>query len=107
MIRGTTPVIELKIANKDGSPCDLSGQVIHVTFESSTRKLIKHETDMTVTVDEKTTTLAIPLSQAETLSFKENETVRVQVRCKAENGKVRATRIGSFKAGEILEEGEI
>lgn len=107
MRRGTTPTITLSVTNTDGSPCDLSGQEIHVCFESGSRKLIKTEDDMTITVSEMATTLSIPLSQAETLSFRESKTVRVQLRCKAQNGKAQATDIGSFTADEILEEGEI
>ena len=107
MRRGTTPTVTLSITNTDGSPCDLSGQEIHVCFESGSTKIIKHEADMTITVGEKATTLSIPLSQAETLSFRESKTVRVQLRCKSAGGKAQATNIGSFMADEILEEGEI
>ena len=107
MRRGTTPTVTLSVTNTDGSPCDLSGQEIHVAFESGSKKLIKTEDDMTVTVGDTATTLSIPLSQAETLSFREGKTVRVQLRCKSATGKAQATNIGSFTADEILEEGEI
>ena len=107
MRRGTTPTVTLSITNTDGSPCDLSGQELHVTFESGGKQLLKTEEDMTVTVGDTATTLSIPLTQAETLSFRECMKVRVQLRCKAPGGKAQATDIGSFTADEILEEGEI
>lgn len=110
MRRGTTPTITLTVTNSDGSPCDLTGQEIHVTFESGGcrgRKLIKSGDDLAVSLDGGATVIDVTLTQAETLSFREGGSVRVQVRCIDPSGKAQATDIASFTAGEILEKGEI
>lgn len=111
MRRGTTPTVEITVANEDGTPCDLTGQELHVTFRSagppgSRACITKRESELSAVFDGTATVLSITLTQAETLSFATGAKVRVQVRNK--DGLVaQASDIAELTAEEILLEGEI
>jgi len=111
MRRGTTPTVTLTVSSDDGSDIDLTGQEVYVTFKESGSKgafFTKRETDPGVDIihEEPNTIITVTLTQAETLSFKQNKTVRVQARCKT-GDKAIATEIGTFETEEILLDGEI
>ena len=111
MRRGTTPTVTLRVTNSDGSDCDLTGNELYVTFKeegSKGSKFTKRETDEGVSVahEGKATVISVALTQKETLGFSTNSTIAVQLRCKA-LGIAQATTIETFKAEEILQDGEI
>lgn len=111
MRRGTTPTVTLTVTNEDGTPIDLTGQEVHVTFQESGRDGVtftKRETDegVAVSVDGDASIVEVTLTQAETLRFRTGRKVRVQVRCKDLDVAI-ATDIGQFDAEEILLDGEI
>ena len=107
MRRGTTPTVTLTVTNEDGTPCDLTGAELFVTFQEqgcAGRELTK--TDVDAVVDGDATVITLTLSQEDTLAFREGYKVRVQVRAK-KDGKALASTIASFGADEILMDGEI
>lgn len=111
MRRGTTPTITLTVSSDDGSDIDLTGQEVYVTFRENGpngASFTKRETDdgVVITHEEPNSIVSVTLTQAETLGFKENRTVRVQARCKIGNTAI-GTKIESFEVEEILLDGEI
>lgn len=110
MRRGTTPTVKLTVTNSDGTPCDLTGHELYITFKEmgATHEITKRETDegVDVAVDGKSTVISVFLTQAETLTFTAGKKVRVQLRCKA-LGIAQATTIEQFDAEEILHDGVI
>ena len=108
MRRGTTPTIVLTITNDDGTNCDLTSAENHVTFSEvgTDYEITKTDEDITATVSGKATVISVTLTQAETLGFSENHSVRVQVRSKLDEV-VTASEIATFNVGEILLDGEI
>ena len=107
MKRGTTPTVLLKVTSGDGESCDLTSFRIFVTFEGTDSKITKEGEDISVSVVEDHTELTIKLTQEETLSFRNGDRVRVQLRCVDDEGNALASNIGSFHADEILLEGVI
>ena len=109
MRRGTTPTITLTMTNDDGTPCDLTEHEVHVTFEEKGDygyQLDKTGEELTVSTSDGATVIEVSLTQAETLRFKTNSTIRAQVRA-IKDGNAAASEIAEFPVAEILLEGEI
>ena len=51
--------------------------------------------------------IIVNLSQADTLKFKGNEVVKVQLRARLSDGEAIGCKIRSLKVADILKEGEI
>ena len=99
MIRGTTPTVEITVG------CDLTGHDVYVTFEWYSGQLTKSGADLEIDAgDESTVTVA--LTQADTLAFPEDKTVKVQLRA-VKDGQAIATEVGTVTASEVLLEREI
>ena len=99
MRRGTTPTITFNL------PFEVSTvRNVEVYFaQNDELKLTKEVADCVLTGK----TLAVTLSQAETLSFDEEEKLEVQARFVFTDGSVDATEIIKQKVKEILKDGEI
>lgn len=111
MRRGTTPTVTLTVKGIDGGDCDLTNADIYVTFADKKKSnviLTKSTNDEGVSVElvDNYTVVKIVLTQADTLSFKMNSRVRVQLRAK-KGQKAIASDIGEFTMEEILLDGEI
>lgn len=108
MRRGTTPTITLVVKNRSGLPLDLTDQEdYYLTFKQvgSSSATVEKE-DPTVEVDGDDTRMTVEFTQEETLRFRPESTVEVQLRSK-KLGQAIATTIASFKAERILKEGVI
>lgn len=97
MIRGTTPTVTISVGT------DLTGWDVFVTFESTKGQLTKSGNDLAVTPGD-TSTVDVPLTQEDTLSFPEGRTVKVQL-CAVKDGQRIATKVGEITASEVLYEG--
>jgi len=100
MRRGSTPTLVIKIDGADVSDMEH----IYLTFEQGNRELTKRETD--IVIDEDENTLSCPLSEAETLYFKDGD-VKVQIRVVFTDGTKDASDIVTDTFEHILLEGEI
>ena len=99
MRRGTTPTITFNL------PFDVSTvRNCEVYFAQNDELLVTKAMEDCVLTG---TTLAVTLSQAETLSFDEEEKLEVQARFVFTDGSVDATEIIKQKVKEILKDGEI
>ena len=99
MRRGTTPTITFNL------PFDVS--TVHnceVYFAQNDELLVTKSMEDCVLSDR---TLATTLTQAETLSFDEEEKLEVQARFVFTDGSVDATNVIKQKVKEILKDGEI
>ena len=99
MIRGTTPIITLTVDT------DLTGWEVYVTFEWYAGQLTKSGEDLQITGGD-TSTVEVHLTQADTLAFPEDKTVKVQLRA-VKDGEAIATEVGTITASEVLLEDEI
>ena len=99
MIRGTTPTVTIEVG------CDLTGYDCYATFEWDRGQLTKSGDALEV-VGGAVSTVTVRLTQADTLSFPEDRTVKVQLRA-VKDGDAIATEVGTLTASEVLLEEEI
>ena len=97
--RGTTPEHIFK------TDIDLSdAEVIYITYKQGKDVVVeKEKDDLTLSPD----AIKVKLSQDETLRFKKNLDVRVQIRVRFADETALASNIIETTAGEILKEGVI
>lgn len=95
MIRGTTPVITLKILSRDLRECD-----IVVTIRNVKKTINKKNADMDIEYDDGTL-LTILMTQEETLAFAEGK-ASVQVNWLYPSGTREATNIAEIDIGKQL-----
>ena len=111
--RGTTPPIVLNVTNRTFDGC-----TVYVTIkETPSKNVLKDEElveitktgdDLIITPDgEGNCTLAIVLTQEETLKFHAGGKAEIQVRWIDSSGNAYASRIPSFGVDPILQEGVI
>lgn len=100
MRRGTTPTCTFR------SSVDLTeAVVIYVTFrQHRTRVEYSLEDD---NVEVTSTSVAVTLTQADTLKFSSDENLEIQVRAKFADGKAIESNIVTTTMGRVLKEGEI
>lgn len=105
MRRGTTPTVAIHV------DADLTAWTLYVTFRAGQATLTVTSADDAMTVEsdgDGGTNVKFKLTQAQTLGFKNGETVQVQMRAVSESGDTAiATDIGQMKFGGILLDGEI
>ena len=104
VIPGTTPDVSVKLHDTD-----LTGLLVYLTFEHRRGEMTKHGSDVSVVVDtdagtgETYSIVSTSLTQAETLGFPEDSTVKIQVRaCNADGSVAVATYAGEFPTDEVL-----
>lgn len=97
--RGTTP-IHVFITDVDLT----DAEVIYVTYKQKREILIEKTKEQIEVTSEG---LTIALTQEETLMFKNNGDVRIQIRARFSDGSAIASNIIETKASEILKEGVI
>ena len=98
MIRGSTPI------HTFGTEIDLRGAVVYVTYKQDGVTIVeKTNKDMQITEHGVITML----SQAETLRFKANKPVEMQVRYVLPNGVADASNIVTGTVEEVLKGGVI
>lgn len=106
MRRGTTPTLKLKITGIDVDKL----ADIYVTLEQEADhccnqvQITKRETDLTI--DAENNIIELPLTQEETLKFKQ-ASVQIQIRATTTDGNKIATSIASANVYKILYEDEI
>lgn len=101
MIRGTTPTVSITVDE------NLEGWEVYVTFQHAGGNLTKTGGELAITCGDRSV-VACPLSQADTLSFPEGRTVKVQMRAvETATGTAIATEVGRFNADEVLLESVI
>lgn len=100
MRRGSTPTLKIEIEEAKVSEM----QSIYLTLEQGNREITKRETDMFI--DETENTISCPLTEAETLYFKDGN-VRIQIRVVYKDGNKDASDIVTESFEHILLEGEI
>ena len=98
-IRGTTPVITFNL------PFDVSTIKNCEVYFSQNDVLLITKTMSECVLDGKI--LVTTLTQADTLSFDEDEKLQIQVRFVFTDGTVDATEIIKGRVGKILKDGEI
>lgn len=96
MIRGTTPIMELKIPGYDLRGCD-----IIVSIRNKAKNMNKTEADMDVAYEDGATTLTLLLTQEETLAFAWGN-AEIQVNWLDGNQKRRATEIAKVFIAQNL-----
>ena len=96
MIRGTTPDYLLNI---DGY--DLSDKTVYVTIRQNNTRLTKTGDELSIAVDENGSTIALLLSQKDTLQLKEGS-AEIQVRFIDSNGTAYATEIATITVSRVL-----
>lgn len=101
MYRGTTPTIILEL-DTEVSLTNLAE--MWVTFKTSTVKVTKTLSD--ITIDDELKTVVVSLTQEETLKLY-NGNCEVQIRFRDANGDAYSTDIGNANVGRILKEGVI
>lgn len=103
MIRGTTPVLRLKIKG-----AMLNGSSVYITISQGAYGILMTKTgsDLTITEEDGTSTVEITLSQADTLSLKKGSAL-IQARWINSEGIACATPIKEFTITDILLNGEI
>lgn len=108
MRRGTTPTLTITLTNADGTACDLTTAENYVTFSEvgTSYEFTKENEDLAISTSGLATVIGVTLTQEETLGFKANHVVQVQVRSKIGDVAI-ASEVAKFNVGEILLEGEI
>ena len=101
MYRGTTPTIVLEL-DTEVSLANLAE--MWVTFKTSTVKVTKTLSD--VTIDDELKTVVVSLTQEETLKLY-NGNCEVQIRFRDAEDNAYSTDIGDVNVGRILKEGVI
>ncbi len=97
--RGTTPTHTFT------TDIDLSNvTVFYLTYKQNNRTIIeKRLDDVTITPE----TVVVKLTQSDTLKFKDDEPVKIQIRAKFENEDAVASNIITTSVQLILKDGEI
>lgn len=100
MIRGTTPKLDFRI------PMDVSNiKVLYVTFSQNEKIILDKElSDFSVS---DSNILSLTLTQDDTLAFKHNLPVELQVRCRLRDGTALASKIIRTNVNKILKDGVI
>lgn len=101
MRRGTTPTITIRVKGED-----FDGSMLYVTLEQGAIQLTKTGSDVLVTPTETGSTVAIFLTQEETLMFTKG-TARIQIRWINSSGVADASPIKNIEVNPILLEGVI
>ena len=102
MRRGTTPTIVINVIGET-----FQGSKLYVTLEQKEHELTKTGEDVVVTVTgENTSTVAVYLTQQETLAFSSGP-ASVQIRWIDSGGTAQASPIKKIDVDPILLEGEI
>lgn len=101
MRRGTTPTITIRVRGED-----FEGSTLYVTLEQGALELTKSGSDVLVTPTETGSTVAIFLTQEETLMFAKG-TARIQIRWINSSGIADASPIKNIEVNPILLEGVI
>lgn len=101
MRRGTTPTITIRVTGED-----FDGSTLYVTLEQGALELTKSGSDVLVTPTETGSTVAIFLTQEETLMFAKG-TARIQIRWINSSGIADASPIKNIEVNPILLEGVI
>lgn len=101
MRRGTTPTITIRVKGED-----FDGSMLYVTLEQGAIQLTKTGSDVLVTPTETGSTVAIFLTQEETLMFTKG-TARIQIRWINSSGIADASPIKNIEVNPILLEGVI
>ena len=98
MVRGTTPI------HTFSTETDLRGAVVFVTYKQNGVTIVeKTNKDLEITENG----IITMLSQAETLRFKANKPIEMQVRYVLPNGVADASNIVTGTVEEVLKGGEI
>ena len=101
MRRGTTPTITINVTGED-----FFEDTVYVTLEQDSFQLTKSGEDVVITPTANGSTVAIFLSQKETLMFKKGS-ARIQIRWIDSSGIALASPIKSIAIDSILLEGVI
>ena len=101
MRRGTTPTITIRVKGED-----FDGSMLYVTLEQGAIQLTKTGSDALVTPTKTGSTVAIFLTQEETLMFTKG-TARIQIRWINSSGIADASPIKNIEVNPILLEGVI
>lgn len=102
MRRGTTPTCTFT------TNVDLTGCTVFVTFQQNGQTVIeKTGTDLTITATDTGSTVALTLSQMETLALEPGRGVQVQIRYVDSFGTADASNIITTSAEAILKDGVI
>ena len=97
IVPGTTPTKPFVV------DADLSGLKIYLTFKNGNNLLTKTDDDLSIEYEEDKTTITAILTQEETLRFKPNTTVEIQVRAVDASGyPAVATTVASESVSRIL-----
>lgn len=99
MIRGTTPVLEFTLPFSTSTLAEA-----YISF-AQRKEIIFEKTLSDCTCD--SDTLTLKLTQAETLSLKENRSTEIQIRAKTIDGDALASDIICVDTDRILKDGEI
>lgn len=105
IIRGTTPTIVFEIDTK----IDLNEIAeLWITFKTKLGVRLREKTFTLedVTLDDEQKTIALPLTQEDTLHFSES-TMQVQIRLRLNNNLAYASDIVDAEMGRILKDGVI
>lgn len=101
MRRGTTPTIIINVTGED-----FEDSTLYVTLEQGALELTKSGNDVLVTPTETGSTVAIFLTQEETLMFTKG-TAKIQIRWIDSSGIAQASPIKNIEVNPILLEGVI
>lgn len=96
MIKGTTPTILINIKGSN-----LQDSTPYVTIKQGSYELTKSGKDLIKSYDDNSCTLAIELSQEDTLGF-DADKAEIQVRWVYESGKAWATTIKTIQIKQVL-----
>lgn len=101
MRRGTTPTITIRVIGED-----FADSTMYVTLEQGCTEMTKTGNDVIVTPTEEGSTVALFLTQEETLRFTKG-TARIQIRWINESGIAQASPIKTIDVSPILMDGVI
>ena len=101
MRRGTTPTIVINVTGED-----FDGATLYVTIEQGALELTKTGSDVLFTPTEEGSTVALFLSQEETLAFDKGK-ASIQIRWINSSGVAQASPIRTIDVSPILLEGVI
>ena len=101
MRRGTTPTITITVIGED-----FAGATMYVTLEQGEFEITKTGADVVVTATQTGSTVAIFLTQEETLSFAKGN-AKIQIRWINSSGIAQASPIKNIAIDPILLEGVI
>lgn len=100
MIRGTTPTLTMKLPS-EVSVLDVASAIVSIE-QSGKEKITKSISD--ITKDPDANTLAVKLTQEETLSLSARSSAFVQLKVKTNNGNVLASSPSPMVVTDIINE---